>query len=91
MGKRIARCALILLVSFAVSGCIAYKKDDEGTRVNSVGVASAKECVYYEGREDGVIKECTEVTTDAFSAWETVITGIGNVLVRVMTFGFKGG
>lgn len=87
---RVKRCCLILGIIVALTGCISYKKTDEEVRVHSLGIASAEECSYYEGREDGMVMECTTVETDAFSGWEAVMTGIGNVLVRVMTFGFKG-
>ena len=90
MGKRIARCTLIIVLSVGLSGCISYKKTDEETRVHSLGIASAEECAYYEGREDGMVMECTTVETDAFSGWKEIMDGIGNIAVKIITFGFKG-
>lgn len=89
MGKRIARCALILGAIVALSGCASVHTAD-GTRMHTLGIAEAEVCKHYEGREDKVIKECTVLATDAFSGWEAVMNGIANILVRVMTFGFKG-
>ncbi len=90
MGKRIARCTLILGLALQLSGCMTYKKDDEGMRVHSLGMAEMKECTYYEGREDGMVMECTTVETDAFSGWKEIMDGIGNIAVKIITFGFKG-
>lgn len=87
---RIARCCLIGGLLFGLSGCVSYKKTDEMVRVHSLGVAYVEECTYYKGREDGVVKECTVVETDAFSAWKELMDGIGNIAVKIITFGFKG-
>ncbi len=90
MGKRIARCCLILAVTVGLSGCVSYTKEEDKVRIHSLGIAEVEECTYYEGREDGMVKECSKVETDAFSGWEALMTGIGKMVVRIMTFGIMG-
>ena len=87
---RIARCCVILALVAGLSGCVSYTKEEDKVRVHSLGIATVEECTHYEGREDKVVKECSKVETDAFSGWEALMNGIANIIVRIMTFGFKG-
>lgn len=75
---------------FIIVGCAAVHIDDEETSIHTLGIAAVEECQVFEGREDLVVEECTSVETAGFSGWKEIVEGIGNVVLRIMTFGMMG-
>lgn len=88
---------ILTLAALFIVGCASVRQSD-GTTVRSLGIAEYSECQYYETpgailtplilQEPVLVKECTEVKTDAFSAWETLVEGIGDTIIKVMRLGF---
>ncbi len=78
---------IICMLALSFMGCVSYSKTEDELHVRSLGIATVGECTEYEGREDGVVKECTEIETNAFSAWATLIDGAANAVIKILTLG----
>ena len=81
---------LVLIIFIFLSGCAMVIHDANGNKhYRTLGIAHIKECTIYKERADHVIGVCTKVDTDAFSGWEAIMKGIGDMVVRIFTLGFK--
>lgn len=67
--------------------CCASVKTPDGGEYKTLGVALVENCEEFEGREDGMVKRCVDVSTDAFSGWEAIMSATSSAFVKIFTFG----
>lgn len=82
----------ILLIGICLTfltSCVMVIHEKEKDQYRTLGIAHVRECTTYVDREDKAIEKCTKIDTEGFSGWEAIMQGIGSMVVRIITFGFK--
>ncbi len=86
--KRFGKLIVCALLLTSISACTNIGGSEQGAYYyQTLGIAHVEECRKFEGREDKVVEECFEISTDAFSAWKELTEGIANAIIKVITLG----